>query len=111
MKKMLALLLLCLSAHASADTVAWIENQGGGKIVLTDGTCPHDPAQFVAYGSSSSISTQFGCWFSDDMMVHITWTKSGNFKSYPLEMWNVNNDVARRLKQRNKGYGTGKGTL
>lgn len=105
MKKILVSLLLCLSAHASADTVAWLENQGGGKIILTDNTCPSDPAQFVAYGTSQSISTQFGCWFSDDMMVHITWTKSGNFKSYPLEIWNVNQDVVRKLRRKQSGSG------
>ena len=101
MKKLLLVALL-FSFNAHADTVAWLENQSGGKIVLTDATCPDDPRQFTAYGTSPSISTQFGCWFSDDMMVHITWSKSGNFKSYPLELWNVNDNVAKKLRRKNQ---------
>lgn len=104
MKKMLALLLLCLSAaHVKADTVAWMDNNGGGKIVLTDKTCNTDARQYLAYASSNSISTQFGCWFSDDIMVHITWERSGNFKSYPLDDWNINTEVARKLKKKQNG--------
>lgn len=99
MKKILVLLLLCLSVHANADTAAWMPNNGGGKIVLTDKDCQEDPRQFMAYTTSSSISTQFGCWFSDDVMVHITWSSTGSFKSYPLENWNLNHEVIRRMKR------------
>lgn len=107
MKKILVSLLLCLSAAAAnADTVGWMYNNGGGKIILTDRDCEGDARQFMAYASSQSVSTQFGCWFSDDSMVHITWTASGNFKSYPLESWTLNNEVVKRLRQRlNKGKG------
>ena len=105
MKKMVALLLLCLSAHASADTVGWMANNGGGKIVLTDKDCQADSRQFMAYASSASIGTQFGCWFSDDAMVHITWESTGTFRSYPLEQWNINSEVAKRLRQRLKSSG------
>lgn len=103
MKKILVLLLLCLSAHVSADTVGWMPNNGGGKIVITDKDCQSDSRQFMAYTTSSSISTQFGCWFSDDVMVHITWESTGSFKSYPLENWNINDSVIKRLRQRLKG--------
>lgn len=107
MKKMLVLLLLCLSAHASADTVGWMNNNSGGKIVLTDKDCEGDSRQFMAYASSQTVNTQFGCWFSDDTMVHITWSLNNNLKSYPLENWNLNSEVIKRLRQRlnkNKGY-------
>ena len=99
MKKILVLLLLCLSAHANADTVAWMANNGGGKIILTDRNCEADSRQFMAYTTSNSISTQFGCWFSDDSMVHITWESTGSFKSYALENWNVNQEVLNRLRR------------
>lgn len=97
--------MLLLSAHtgAKADTVGWMPNNGGGKIVITDKDCQSDSRQFMAYTTSSSISTQFGCWFSDDVMVHITWESTGSFKSYPLENWNINSDVLKRLRQRLKG--------
>jgi hypothetical protein len=108
MKKIVVLLLLCLSAHASADTAAWMPNNGGGKIVLTDKDCPDDARQYMAYTTSNTISTQFGCWFSDDLMVHITWSSTGSFKSYPLENWTLNSEVIRRMKNRlNKSSGKG----
>ena len=107
MKKILVLLLLSLSAHANADTVAWMQNQGGGKIVLTDKDCQEDSRQFMAYASSNSISTQFGCWFSDDMMVHITWSSTGNFKSYPIENWNINQEALNKLKRSLRKSGSG----
>jgi hypothetical protein len=99
MKKILVLLLLSLSVHANADTVAWMPNNGGGKIVLTDRNCESDARQFMAYTTSNTISTQFGCWFSDDMMVHITWESTGSFKSYALENWSINQEVLNRLKR------------
>ena len=108
MKKMLVSLLLLLSAAAvNADTVGWMYNNGGGKIILTDKDCSWDSRQFMAYASSNSISTQFGCWFSDDVMVHITWENSKNFKSYPLEDWTINPEIARRLRQKLKGNSGG----
>lgn len=103
MKKILVLLLLSLSVHANADTVGWMPNNGGGKIVLTDKDCPDDARQFMAYTTSSTVSTQFGCWFSDDVMVHITWSSTGSFKAYPLENWTLNESVIKRLRQRIKG--------
>ena len=107
MKKILFVFFMLVSNMVVADTVGWMENNGGGKIVLTDNTCKSDARQFMAYASSSSISTQFGCWFSDDTMVHITWESSGNFRSYPLENWNINNEAAKRLRQRLKSKSGG----
>lgn len=103
MKKLLVILMLGLSTQIMADTVGWMANNGGGKIVITDKDCQSDSRQFMAYATSNTVSTQFGCWFSDDVMVHITWESTGSFKSYPLENWNINSEVIRRLRQRIKG--------
>lgn len=105
--KKIALILLFVATWANADTVGWQENNSGGKIILTDKACNSDSRQFMAYASSTQISTQFGCWFSDDVMVHITWEKTGNLKSYPLEDWNINTEVAKKLRQRLKGSNNG----
>ena len=107
MKKLLVILMLGLSTQVMADTVGWMHNNGGGKIVLTDKDCQEDSRQFMAYATSNSVSTQFGCWFSDDVMVHITWSSTGSFKSYALENWNINGEVLRRLRQRLKGNSSG----
>ena len=102
MKKLLLILGALLALNANADTVASMPNNGGGKIVLTDKECQSDSRQFMAYTTSQSISTQFGCWFSDDSMVHISWESTGSFKSYPLENWDVNRAVLDRLRSRLK---------
>ena len=107
MKKLLVILMLSLSTQVMADTVGWMNNNSGGKIVLTDRDCQEDSRQFMAYATSNSVSTQFGCWFSDDVMVHITWNSTGSFKSYALENWNINGEVLRRLRQRLKGNSSG----
>lgn len=107
MKKLLVVLMLGLSTQIMADTVGWMANNGGGKIVITDKDCKGDARQFMAYTTSQTISTQFGCWFSDDSMVHITWESNGAFKSYPLENWNINSEVINRLRQRLKGSSGG----
>ena len=92
--------VIFMSSTVYADTVATMLNNSGGKIVLTDKDCQSDSRQFMAYTTSNSVSTQFGCWFSDDSMVHITWESTGAFKSYALEDWNVNAEVAKRLKKK-----------
>lgn len=105
MKKILFVCFMLVSNMVVADTVGWMANNGGGKIVLTDKDCQSDSRQFMAYASSASIGTQFGCWFSDDAMVHITWESTETLRSYPLEQWNINSEVAKRLRQRLKSSG------
>lgn len=39
MNKLIALLLITLPLVSNAKVLAWIENKGGGKIVLTDTFC------------------------------------------------------------------------
>lgn len=108
MKKILVLLLLSLSAHASAEMVAWLGNQAGGRIVITDEVCI-DPdtnkrydALKRAYNYSSSGSTSEGCFHIEDDSVVIVWVNSvGRSKSrYPLENFTLNTNY----KKKSKGY-------
>ena len=98
MKKTLALLLLCLSAHANAEMVAWLGNQAGGRIVITDEVCV-DPetnkrydALKRAYNYSSAGGTSEGCFHIEDDSVVIVWVNTnGRSKSrYPVENFTLN---------------------
>ena len=102
MKKLLiALFLIAGSAHA--DTVATANNNAGGMLVITDIPC-NNSSGWYAYASARTVSTLFGCWWSDQTMVHITWN-DGDVRSYPLNIWDVNLEIAKKLGDKNKGKG------
>ena len=109
MKKMVASLLLLLSVHANAEMVAWLGNQAGGKIVLTDEKCI-DPVTKERYDSlnraynyGSSGNTSEGCWIIEDDSIIVIWVNSnGRSKSrYPLENFTMNPNYS---KKKSKGY-------
>jgi hypothetical protein len=87
MKKTLALLLLCLSAHVSAETVATQPNQAGGKIVLTDEPCVHKGKTYGnlnrAYNYGSAGYTSDGCWGMEDETVIVYWIDTDQKMRYP----------------------------
>lgn len=103
MKKILVLLLLSLSAHASAEMLAWLGNQAGGRIVLTDEVCV-DPvtkerydALKRAYNYGSAGGTSEGCYLLEDESVVVIWVNtSGRSKSrYPLENFTFNKNYRK----------------
>ena len=96
--KKLALILAFLSACASADTIATLENKGGGLIVLTDVICRNESGYYV-YSQQPSAATQFGCWWSDDSMVHVTWS-DGDVWSYPISHFRINPTKAQKMRER-----------
>lgn len=104
MKKMLVLLLLCLSVHASADTFATLDNNAGGKIVLTDEICKHNGNVFDklnrAYNYSEAGYTGEGCWFIEDETVVVIWVDTNKKMRYPLN----NFTLAKKYKGKSKGY-------
>ena len=103
MKKIVVLLLLSLSAHASAEMLAWLGNQAGGRIVLTDEVCV-DPvtkerydALKRAYNYGSAGGTSEGCYLLEDESVVVIWVNtSGRSKSrYPLENFTFNKNYRK----------------
>ena len=98
MKKILALLLLSLSAHASAEMLAWLGNQAGGRIVLTDEVCidPVTKERYDqlkrAYNYGSSGGTSEGCYLLEDESVVVIWvnSRSRDKSRYPLENFTFN---------------------
>jgi hypothetical protein len=101
MKKLLLALAFCGFAHA--DTVATLKNKAGGLIILTD-VVTEQCRNFVgaAYTTRSDNQTSWGCWFSDDMMVHIRW-HDGDTRAYPIDSFTINEEAARKLRERRRG--------
>lgn len=102
MKKILALLLLSLSVHVSAETLATLNNKAGGKIVLTDRPCVykgthHDKLNFVYnYGSSGQSSE--GCWGIEGEVVAVIWFDSEGTMRYPLSNFVINQNYKAKSK-------------
>lgn len=103
MKKIFILLALCGLAHA--ETIATLRNKAGGLIVLTDVQTDRC-RDFVGavYSTMENNQTSWGCWFTDDLMVHIRWS-DGDTRAYPIENFTINTEAVRRLRERRKGGG------
>jgi hypothetical protein len=82
MNKLLCALLL-LPLVATAKPIAETNNQGGGRIVLTNDKC-NDPNFKLAYSQMNGASTLLGCWGMDNTFIHIRWY-DGDLRSYPIE--------------------------
>lgn len=72
--------LLALSLNASAEVVASMNNQGGGKIVLTSALCDRSNL-YVAYSYVDNGKTIMGCWTTSGDRVLVDW--SGDIRAYP----------------------------
>ena len=100
MKKLFLGLSLVLCQISNADTLATAKNNAGGVFVLTDVPCKNGNGYHM-YSQSNGNRTLFGCWWSDSSMVHVTYS-DGEVRSYPLEIWEVNMEVANRTKKRER---------
>jgi hypothetical protein len=99
MKRMLVLLaLLSASTVAKAEMIAWLGNQAGGRIVITDEVCidPETNKRYDAlkraYNYSSAGGTSEGCFHIEDDSVVIVWVNTnGRSKArYPVENFTLN---------------------
>jgi len=107
MKKMLVLLLLSLSAHVSADTIATQPNQAGGKIVLTDDACIYKGKNYDklnrAYNYGSAGYTSEGCWGIEDETVIVYWIDTDQKMRYPITAFTMNPNYNKK-KGNSNGY-------
>lgn len=104
MKKLILIAAIAASS-VYADTVATLRNRSGGMIVLTD--VQTDSCRGFAgsvYTTTDTNRTLWGCWFSDDTMVHVRWS-DGDTRAYPIDAFEVNAQTARRFKERNSRGG------
>lgn len=101
--KLLPLLALCGLAHA--DTIATLRNKAGGLIVLTDVVTERCKGFAGAvYTISDNNQTSWGCWMSDELMVHVRWS-DGDTRAYPIESFTVNDEALRRFRDRRRNGG------
>lgn len=113
MKKMLVLLgLLSVVTVAKAEMVAYLPNQAGGRIVLTDEVCI-DPvtkerydALKRAYNYGASGSTSEGCFLVEDDSVVVIWVnaRSRDKSRYPLENFTFNRNYKKGNSNRGYNY-------
>ena len=89
LKFALIALLLILVSPVSAEILATLENEAGGKIVLTNTQVDACKNGFAAYATSPRGNTQWGCWFVDEDFVHITWLDDGNTRSYETSEFTI----------------------
>jgi len=96
-------LLALTTTLANAEMIAWLGNQAGGRIVLTDEVCV-DPdtkkrydALKRAYNYSSAGGTSEGCYFVEDDSVVVVWVNSNgrNKSRYPLENFTFNTNYRK----------------
>lgn len=104
MKKILIGAVLALTATVcNAEMIAWLGNQAGGRIVITDEVCvdPETKKRYDAlkraYNYSASGSTSEGCYHVEDDSVVIVWvnTNGRNKSRYPLENFTLNTNYKR----------------
>ena len=99
MKKLIAIALLCCNA-AHADTAATMTNANNGITVFTDVPCNAGKG-FITYAQSPTSSTLYGCWWSDDIMVHVTYS-DGDVRSYPFSYLELNLPVLQRMREKQR---------
>ena len=75
---------MTLSLNASAAVVAETNNDGGGRIALTDLKCTRIQNTFIAYTYISNGKSLMGCWTSESDRVFIQWN-DGDLRSYPID--------------------------
>jgi len=85
--KKLVLMLALVSSLAQAGIIAITKNDANGLMVLTDVKCSQKTGR-VIYSEIPGANTIFGCWFADELMVHVEWS-TGDTRSYPISIWQV----------------------
>ena len=80
-----AVTALSLSHVSFADTVAYVRNESGGKIVLTDESCEAKQDMLRTYkytGADEGHLTWEGCWKDDDITVLVNWVEENQIQRY-----------------------------
>ena len=80
MKMLIAALLLSLPLMSFANLMV-AENQSGGFIILSKESCPLEHNNtvplYMALATSDTLQVP-GCWFFQDMIVHVVWFQQGH---------------------------------
>ena len=103
-------LLALTTTLANAEMIAWLGNQAGGRIVITDEVCvdPDTKKRYDqlkrAYNYGSAGGTSEGCYLVEDESIVIVWVNSNgrNKSRYPLENFTFNPNYKGKSKNRNR---------
>jgi hypothetical protein len=79
-----ALVLALTATQAHATAIATMPNKAGGEIILTDVVADVCNGNMIAYTTSPTGPTQYGCWWNDERMVHIMYDNDGRTWSHPI---------------------------
>jgi hypothetical protein len=99
MKKLL--IVLCFIGLVQAKGIAWMPNQAGGKIVITDEVCKDNkgkvyPSLNKIYMYTQAGYTLDGCFYISDDTVRTTWN-DGSEMRYPLESFTLFTKTGTKL--------------
>lgn len=91
-KLLVTLIAVLLSQTAFADTKAYVKNQGGGRIVLTDEVCSTNENMLRSYkytGRKDNHKTWEGCWKDDDITIYVKWVDEPHGQRYEKRKFKV----------------------
>ena len=93
--KKYALILTLIATSVQAEKLAWMDNEAGGKIVLTDEPCVlnsnnvPEARKIVAYSlSNDNKGPNEGCWGiykHDKELIYAIWPKANQTKLYRMD--------------------------
>lgn len=95
--KNLLIALLVVATPIQAASIASMNNQGGGKIVLTDERCRLEGGRFPtlnhAYFYTAEGITGDGCYTVQDDTVVVVWDINGSAETrrYPIRNFTLTN--------------------
>lgn len=84
-----ALLAMCCT-NAYGKAVAYIPNQAGGRIVITDQPCLIGKQ---AFATDAQGDTHAGCWTYGKAYIYIKWVDVPKALPYPITMLTRMEDV------------------
>lgn len=81
------------SAKDLRAVIGYTKNGADGYIVLTAVPCNYGTKQAwsgkFAYTQAPRFITQYGCWRSDELMVHIDWDGEVGSRSYLADIFTM----------------------
>lgn len=94
MKKLL-IALLAVSSFANAKDVAYMENAGGGRIIITNDVCMDKnrtrtfEGMWRIYTYSNKGDTTEGCFAFEETTIRIYWPEYNKEKRLPIAAFTV----------------------
>ena len=84
MKKAMIAAMFFVASIAQSEIIATMPNKAGGMIYLTNNVTEKCKPMRAMFANSASGNSIFGCWFLDEIVIHIKWDDSGT-SAFPVE--------------------------